>query len=729
MTVREHRDQSDAGASNGLGTRGPPLRALSEREHLVDEGEESTGPGSAAFYRAIFEHSADAIVISDLLGRISIANPAACQLLRHTEEDICRLGRVGIIEASPEAAVILARRAEHGQAIGEVTFVRGDGTSFPGEVVTSQFVDHDGQVRAVVAIRDLTERKQAQAVLAESAAALSARVEELERARMLLRRAQDLAGLATFRIDLDQREITLSPELSEMYGVGRNEVILPLADYRVRFYHPDDLAPTTTDAERAYQLGADLFLTARVVRADGSIIWVRSTSRVIQNPDGTSHVLGVVQDVTEQVRSRARDRLLATLVESSDDAMITLDPGGYVTSWNPGAERLYGYPANEVVGQHISLVVAEASDPQAAPEEADLLDDRMRRIAAGQTLRNQVLRRRRKDGTPFVMEASAAPLYDDEGRIVGSSLVGHDITYRMRLEEEVQAALAEAVRASRMKSQLMANTTHELMTPLTVVLGMTELLLDMELVNEQRAVAERVATAAGNLRSLIQNMLDLARSVEGAVHLDPSLIAVRTAIGEIEATLGPAAKAKGLTFVCECDASVPARIYADPARLQQVLTVLTGNAVKFTERGGVVLRASRPDNVEPPVVRLTVVDTGIGIAPEDRRHVFSTFWQADMSNTRRYGGAGLGLALAAEIVEAMGGTIGFDSAPGVGSTFWFQIPTGVPSPASLATVSASSAPGQGDEGAGVLSVGALDRDPAPVVGRGAHGDRQPDAGR
>jgi PAS domain S-box-containing protein len=642
----------------------------------VDGLEKRGGRGSAAFYRAIFDHSADAILISDLLGGISMANPAACQLLRHTEEDICRLGRAGIVETWPDAAVIAADRVEHGQASGEVTFVRGDGTCFPGEVVTSQFDDQDGQVRVVVAIRDLTERKHAQAVLAASQAALTARVEELQRATMLLQRAQALAGLATFRIDLDLQVITLSPELSDMYGIGVHELVLPLAEYRARFYHPDDLVPKTADAELSYQRGADLFLAARVVRGDGSMIWVRSTSTVLQDPDGTSRVLGVVQDVTEQVRSRERDRLLATLVESSDDAMITLDPAGYITSWNPGAERLYGYSGIEMLGQHISRIAGQASDPQMAAEEVDRLDDRMRRIAAGQTLRNQVLRRRRKDGTPFVMEASAAPLHDDEGRVVGTSLVGHEITDRMLLQEKVDAALAEAVRASTMKSQLIANTTHELMTPLTIVLGMTELLLEMELGDAQWAVAERVAAAAGNLRSLIQNMLDLARSVEGAVDLDPSVVRVRAAIGEIDGTLRAAAEQKGLTFVCQCDADVPAEVHADPARLSQVLTILTGNAVKFTDRGGVVLRASRPDGVEPPVVRFTVADTGIGIASADRRHVFSSFWQADMSSTRRHGGAGLGLALAAEIVEAMRGTIGFDSEPGRGSTFWFQIPTG-----------------------------------------------------
>jgi hypothetical protein len=160
-------------------------------------------------------------------------------------------------------------------------------------------------------------------VLAGSEAALTARVEELERATTLLQRAQDLAGLATFRIDLDLREITLSPELSGMYRLGRHEIVLPLADYRARFYLPDDLAPKTIDAEHAYQRGTDLLSTTRVVRADGSIIWVRSTSRVVHDPDGTSHVLGVVQDATDQVWSPDRDRLLATLVESSDDAMIT----------------------------------------------------------------------------------------------------------------------------------------------------------------------------------------------------------------------------------------------------------------------------------------------------------------------------------------------------------------------------------------------------------------------
>ena len=271
---------------------------------------------------------------------------------------------------------------------------------------------------------------------------------DLEDQNHLLRRAQELAGLGTYTIDLGRRTISLSPEMATMFHAGEGANELPLEEYRRRFYHPDDRALGVAAAEAAYLRAGDLWLTSRVVRGDGEVIWVRTRSAVQERADGTRHVLGVVQDVTDEVRSRERGRLLAMVVASSDDAILTIDLGGHLTSWNPGAERLYGYRADEAVGRHVSFTT-QARGPEEAAKEADAFAERVSRLASGHTLRHLVLHRCRKDGTPFTMSASASPLRDDEGRVVGAVLIGQDITEleeahaQVRVSEERFRALVQ----------------------------------------------------------------------------------------------------------------------------------------------------------------------------------------------------------------------------------------------------------------------------------------------
>ena len=263
---------------------------------------------------------------------------------------------------------------------------------------------------------------------------------DLENQYQLLRRAQEIAGLGTYTIDLDRRTISLSPEMAMIFRAAEGTNELPLEEYRRRFYHPDDRALGVATAEDAYLGASDLWLTSRVVGGDGRVIWVRTRSAVEEHADGTRHVLGVVQDVTAEMCSRERDRLLATLVASSDDAIFTIDLGGHLTSWNPGAERLYGYRADEAVGRHISFIAVQSSGHGEAVEQAAALAERLGRLASNHTLRHLVLHRCRKDGTPFTMSATASPLHDDDGRVVGAALIGQDITELEEAHAQVRAS-------------------------------------------------------------------------------------------------------------------------------------------------------------------------------------------------------------------------------------------------------------------------------------------------
>jgi diguanylate cyclase (GGDEF)-like protein/PAS domain S-box-containing protein len=222
--------------------------------------------------------------------------------------------------------------------------------------------------------------------------------------------------------------------MAAIFGAGDQSLEMPLDEYRRRFYHPDDREASVTKAEEAYRrAGSELWLTTRSVRAeDGAVIWLRTRASVEERPGGKRHVLGVVQDVTQQMLAAKRDRLLATLVATSEDAMLTLDIKGRITYWNPGAARLYGYEAGEVLGRHVSVLKGSTSEPE--------LEARLSRLANGGGTQHLLVHPRRKDGTHFTVSATAAPLRDHDGRVIGAVLVGQDVTELEAAQAKVDAS-------------------------------------------------------------------------------------------------------------------------------------------------------------------------------------------------------------------------------------------------------------------------------------------------
>jgi signal transduction histidine kinase/CheY-like chemotaxis protein len=264
---------------------------------------------------------------------------------------------------------------------------------------------------------------------------------------------------------------------------------------------------------------------------------------------------------------------------------------------------------------------------------------------------------------------------DPSGRLIEIQSVGRDVTERKALEDALTEARDKAEAASRAKSGFLATMSHEIRTPMNGVLGMARLLMETRLAPEQRTYAEAIQQSGAALLSLIEDVLDFSKIESGTVTLEDDEVEPRQIIEGVVELLAPRGHGKGIELVAVVAPDTPELVRIDGIRLRQVLTNLVGNAIKFTEKGGVRVDVRVISGRERNFLRFEVRDTGVGVPAGKRSEIFNEFVQADSSHARRFGGSGLGLAISKHLVAAMGGEIGIEPAPGGGSIFWFTVPS------------------------------------------------------
>jgi PAS domain S-box-containing protein len=401
------------------------------------------------------------------------------------------------------------------------------------------------------------------------------------------------------------------------------------------------------------------------IRKDGKPIAVSLTLSPIRGVlDQVIGVATIARDLTDRSRVERAARRLAAIIESSDDAIVSKDLNGIVTSWNRAAERMFGYSAAEMVGSSIRVIIP----PERETEEDHVLG----RIKRGLKVDHFETTRQRKDGTLVPISLTVSPILGPDGTIIGASKIARDVTERNRAEEERTALLANVQETSRLKDEFLATLSHELRTPLNAILGYARMFRSGLIAPDQQARAvETIERNATSLTQIVEDVLDVSRIVAGRMRLNIQRVNLQEVVKDALEAVKPAADAKGVQLETILDRSAEP-ISGDPDRLQQVVWNLVSNAVKFTRRGGrVLVQVERA----PSHTDIVVSDTGVGISPEFLPHIFERFRQADSGTTRERGGLGLGLAIARHLAEMHGGTIHAASGgEGTGSTFRVSLP-------------------------------------------------------
>ena len=420
--------------------------------------------------------------------------------------------------------------------------------------------------------------------------------------------------------------------------------------------------------------------TETFLRKDGSRFGAECGCTPIADENG--FMIGMVmtlREITGFSREQEAHRMIAMAATYSDDAIVCASLSGFIISSNAGAEKIFGYGSQELCGKSIASLLVVA-------EEATAIFDN---IQEDHNLENYETRIRKKNGEEIYLSLTISPIWDGDV-MLGISLVARDVTlrkkedaakdqYRQQLEQmvaertsELAKAKAVAEAANRAKSKFLARMSHDIRTPMNSILGMTRLALMTNLTGEQKRYLNVVQISGEALLNLVNNILDFSKIEAEKMELERVPFDLHECIEKTAHTLAGKAQEKGLELIFQIAPEVPALVIGDPAKLQQILLNLMGNAVKFTEHGEIALEVNRGEEQRDRLsLRFVVRDTGIGIPEEQLASLFQDFNRAD--NSRKYAGTGLGLSIALHLIELMGGTIEVQSKLGEGSAFSFSI--------------------------------------------------------
>ena len=616
---------------------------------------------------AIVESSADAIIGKCVDGTITSWNGGAERLYGLTAAEI--IGQPASVLLPPGRSDELPQmldtiRAGRMPEEFETKRLTKAGVVVDVSMRVSAIRNAAGELVGVSTIaRDISERKRT----GEALRATSDR----------LRLATFAAGIGIWDYDGPTNTLVWDSEMYYLYGVRPNRFGSANEAWDAGL-HPDDRARVHEEIRMALRGEQEIDSEFRVCWPDGTVRHLKATGMVQLSPEGQAvRLLGTNCDITERRNAedeihRAR-QMLQLVLDSIPQAVFWKDGDLRYLGCNRNAARDAGLPqADDIVGK------TDCDLAWRAMAEDYRADDR-RVIESGRPKINFEEKLVQPDGGVQWVATSKIPLRDRHGAIMGLLGTYEDITPRKQAEEALQQAKASAEQATRAKSEFLAMMSHEIRTPMNGVIGMTNILLDSPLTPLQAEWVRTVQTSGETLLSLINDILDYSKIEAGRIELESRPFSLRQCVEEALDLFTLKAQEKGLELAYLMAPGVPETIVGDITRVRQVLANFVGNAIKFTERGEVVVSLdARLVEGDLHEIRIAIRDTGIGIPPDRLDRLFEAFSQVDTSTTRQFGGTGLGLVISKRLVELMGGRIGVESRPNEGSTFSFSITAAAP---------------------------------------------------
>jgi|GEM_PF-178940 len=546
----------------------------------------------------------------------------------------------------------------------DMLIVRPDGQERILNSWADVVLDEAGNViRVVGTSQDVTERENAERALAQSE----------ERFRLVSRATDD----AIWDWDVVANTISFSESLGTLFGYRTGEFESTMAFWSSSI-HPDDHDEVMASVHGFFAGREEVWTGEYRFRcADGSYAFVYDRGYVVRDAEGKPlRMVGSMMNITERKRAEAELALSRLrLAEAQHIAQVGSWEWEVETdalTWSDEKYRLFGFAPNAcAVTREFQLSCVLPEDRPAALAWIEAA------IATGEPAQAD-FRIVRPDAEVRVMHTRVNGVFDENGKVIRILGTSQDITEQRRSESELRAAKVDAETANLAKGEFLANMSHEIRTPMNGIIGMTDLALETELNHDQREYLRMVKSSAHSLLGLINDILDFSKIEAGKLELEAIDFSLRDCIGGMLKPLGIRADQKGLELVADIHADVPDYLVGDSMRLRQILINLTDNAIKFTQRGEVVVGVSGQSigNGESEL-QFCVSDTGIGIPEEKQAAIFEAFAQADGSTTRTYGGTGLGLSIASQLIQKMEGKIWIESKVGEGTTFHFTARFGV----------------------------------------------------
>jgi len=628
-----------------------------------------------AEFEAIFRSIPDAVVFANKDGAIEMVNPAFSSVFGYAADAVqgepLELLQPLRDQTMASHCAAIAEEAPDEPTSEELPFLRKSGKRFWGRAVMLPVTDPDDELLGFLGIiRDVTEERAAQEQLRTSEQKLSLHVRR--------------SPLAFIEWTADGRVNAWNPAAEDMFGYtaaeaqGRtmNELILP-----------DDIVDELADIWTALlqKDGGTYNINKNKTKSGETITCEWHNTPLI---DDRGHVMGVAtlaRDITEQQRMaeelRASEERYRSVVNSVKEVIFQTNLQGQWVFLNSAWEEITGYTVEESLGTPFYKYMHPGDREKSQTCIQPLLEGTKEDV-------RYTVRYLSRDGDVRWVEVFTQIQTDADGFLSGIAGTCVDVTERLKAEQalrdyaqELEAAKTEAEAATRAKSEFLANMSHEIRTPLNGIVGMTSLLQDTDLAQEQTEFVETIRTSGDALMTILNDILDFSKIEAGQLDLEQERFDVRGCVEDALDVVAPQAAEKGLELAYLMDDTVPAALRGDITRVRQVLINLLSNAVKFTEEGEVVVSvtSSAQDDTAPasehPLhkVAFAVRDTGIGISEAQQERLFESFRQVDASTTRKYGGTGLGLTISKRLAEMMGGSVWLESEEGVGSTFTFSI--------------------------------------------------------